>query len=173
MLNKQRCIAIRRLCVAGVLITVFLLQGGALWRRWAECQKRKCDFMMNARINQRKLWYATYQGKQPILDDEGFDTGDTEVKFSVPVMFMANISASRGSAEVDMFGVNLDYTKSISTCDLDLPISETSLIWETKPEVLEDGTANKDSADYTVVQVARGMYNVVYAVKTRQKNMEG
>lgn len=129
--------------------------------------------MLNARINQRKLWFATYQGKQSILDDEGFDTGDTEIKYSAPVMFMANISASRGSAEADMFGLNLDYTKSISTCDLDLPISETSLIWEIEPEVMADGTANKDSADYTVVQVARGMYGVVYAVKMRQKSGEG
>lgn len=129
--------------------------------------------MLNARINQRRLWFATYQGKESIQDDDGFETGDTKIKYSAPVMFMANISAFRGSAEADMFGVNMDYTKSISTCDLNLPISETSLIWEMEPEVLSDGTANKDSADYTVVQVARGMYGVMYAVKKRQKNGGG
>lgn len=126
--------------------------------------------MLNARINQRKLWYATYEGKRPILDDDGYETGDEDIFYSAPVAFMANISPSRGSAEADMFGVNLDYTKSISTCDLSLSISETSLVWEAEPVVLPDGTADKNSADYTVVQVARGMYSVVYAVKKRQKN---
>lgn len=126
--------------------------------------------MLNARINQRKLWYATYEGKHPILDDDGYETGDEDIFYSAPVTFMANISPSRGNAEADMFGVNLDYTKSISTCDLSLPISETSLIWEAEPKILPDGAVDKDSADYTVVQVARGMYSVVYAVKKRQKN---
>lgn len=126
--------------------------------------------MLNARINQRKLWYATYEGKRPILDDDGYETGDEDIFYSAPVAFMANISPSRGSAEADMFGVNLDYTKSISTCDLSLPISETSLVWEMEPKALSNGNADKDSADYTVVQVARGMYSVVYAVKKRQKN---
>lgn len=128
--------------------------------------------MLNARINQRELWYSLYEGKQPIFDAEGFETGDSEVKYSKPTSFMANISPSRGSAEADLFGVNIDYTKSIYTCELSLPISETSLIWESEPRLLEDGNVDRDSADYVVVRVARGMYGIVYALKQRQKSEE-
>ena len=73
------------------------------------------------------------------------------------------MSAARGSSENDSFGISLDYTKSIVTCNTSLPIVEGSLIWETTP-------INKpEKADYKVVAVARSLNSVTYAIKKIEK----
>ena len=69
-----------------------------------------------------------------------------------------------------MFGISLDYTKSISTTDMELPIAEGSLIWQdTEPKYKGDGTVDDLSADYKVVAIAKSLNSVVYAVKSLQK----
>lgn len=51
-----------------------------------------------------------------------------------------------------------------------LSISETSLIWyETEPRYNADGTVDSNSADYSVVTIARSLNNVVYAIKKLAK----
>lgn len=97
------------------------------------------------------------------------ETGENIAGYSLPIEFKANISASKGDANQELFGINLDYTKTISTTDMDLPISETSRIWlETVPRFNDDGTVDIDSADYAVAQVARSLNSVLYAVKKLQ-----
>ena len=66
--------------------------------------------------------------------------------------------------------MSLDYTKTISTCDMTLPISETSVIWfESEVKYNTDGTVDSSSADYSVVAIARSLNNVVYAIKKLAK----
>ena len=140
--------------------------------------------MRSLKKNQQKLQYAIYtdQITEYYRDSDGniiYDEIDGEliprIKFeragyANPVLFYANISAGKGTAQEEVFGVSLDYTKTISTSDMDLPISETSLIWfETEPTYNSDGTVNEASADYSVVGIARSLNNVVYALKKRAK----
>lgn len=69
--------------------------------------------------------------------------------------------------------MSLDYTKTMSTSDMTLPISETSLIWfETEPQYNEDETVDSSSADYAVVAEARSLNNVVYAIKKLAKSSD-
>lgn len=134
--------------------------------------------------NQQKLYYATYYGQitEYYRDSDGniiYDEIDGELiprikyeraGYANPVLFYANISAGKGTSQEEVFGVSLDYTKTISTSDMDLPISETSLIWfETEPTFNADGTVNEASADYSVVGIAKSLNNVVYALKKRAK----
>ena len=140
--------------------------------------------MRDCKKNQQRLWYSTYadQITEYYRDSDGniiYDEIDGEliprIKFeragyANPVLFYANISAGKGTAQEEVFGVSLDYTKTISTTDMDLPISETSLIWfETEPTYNADGTVNEASADYSVVGIAKSLNNVVYALKKRAK----
>lgn len=140
--------------------------------------------MRNLKKNQHKLWYSTYANQITIYkrDSDGniiYDEIDGKrfpriiaerAGYNNPVSFCANISATKGSSDSEVFGVSLDYTKTISTCDMTLPISETSLIWyETEPRYNTDGTVDSFSADYAVVAIARSLNNVVYAIKKLAK----
>lgn len=141
--------------------------------------------MRSLKKNKQNLWYSTYADQITIYqrDENGnikyFDDGEgnlipieieTKAGYNNPVSFYANISAAKGTSDSEVFGVSLDYTKTISTCDMTLPISETSLIWyETEPRYNADGTVDSSSADYAVVAIARSLNNVVYAVKKLAK----
>ena len=141
--------------------------------------------MRSLKKNQQKIWYSTCVGQIIIYerDENGnikyFDDGEgnlipieigKKAGYNNPASFSANISAGKGTAQEEVFGVSLDYTKTISTSDMNLQISETSLIWfETEPTYNADGTVNESSADYSVVGIAKSLNNVVYALKKRAK----
>ena len=141
--------------------------------------------MRSLKKNQQKLWYSTCAGQIIIYDkDENgnikyFDDGDgnlipieigKKAGYNNPVSFCANISAGKGTSQEAVFGVSLDYTKTISTTDMSLPLDEKSLVWfETEPTFNADGTVNEASADYSVAAIARSLNNVVYALKKRAK----
>lgn len=128
--------------------------------------------MRDLKKDTRGMWYALYGGKVPIYDDNGDYTGDDRIGYSAPVYFEANLSPGKGSAQAAVFGMDIDFTRSISTTDMDLPITETSLVWyETEPVLLEDGTADPASADYEVAAPpADGLNELVIALKARAKN---
>lgn len=140
--------------------------------------------MRNLKKNMQKLHYATYSkeiklyqrdenGNIIYMDIDGIQEPveiGTKAGYNNPVSFYANISAAKGTSDSEVFGVSLDYTKTISTCDMTLPISETSLIWsETEPAYNVDGTVDSSSADYSVAAIARSLNNVVYAIKKLAK----
>lgn len=142
--------------------------------------------MRSLERNKQKLYYATYHDKTVVYerDENGnivyVDIDGTQVPveistnnagYSAPIEFRANVSAGKGDSESSVFGISLDYTRVISTTDKKLPITNTSLIWiETVPVLNIDGSANADSADYTVALVAPSLNNVSIAIKARKKN---
>lgn len=140
--------------------------------------------MRDLEKNWQKLWYSTYDDQIVIYEkDEIGNIKHIEIDgelvpielavkagYNNPVSFYANISAAKGNSDSEVFGVSLDYTKTISTTDLTLPISETSLIWhETEPVIKDDGTVDDSSADYSVVAIARSLNGIVYALKKLPK----
>lgn len=125
--------------------------------------------MRNLRKNTRKLWYSNYSEKIPILDENGDETGDYNGGYSPPVLFKAALSPSKGNAYADMFGTNLDYSRTLLTTEK-LPITEESLIWVSEPSLKKDGTVNDEAADYTIAGIADGLNELVVALKARKKN---
>ncbi len=140
--------------------------------------------MRDCKKNQQELYYATYSDQitEYYRDSDGniiYDEIDGEIiprikceraGYNNPVPFYANISAGKGTSQEEVFGVSLDYTKTISTTDMSLPLDEKSLVWfETEPTYNSDGTVNEASADYSVAAIARSLNNVVYAIKKRAK----
>ena len=134
--------------------------------------------MRNMIRNERRMWYAQYVGKEDQVDENGDFTGDPIVKYSAPVEFWAVISPGRGynagfagTLRQSIFGVELDSERRIMTTDLSLPVKETSLIWLTEPVVFEDGTADPDSADFSVTaRPSDGLNFLAIPVKARAKN---
>ena len=140
--------------------------------------------MRNIKKNQQKLWYSTYAGQITIYerDENGeivyADTEKTIPKiiaeragYNKPVSFCANVSAGKGTAQEEVFGKDIDFTRTISTTDLTLPIDELSLVWiETEPKYSEDGTVDSNSADYKVAaKPARSLNQLMIALKALPK----
>ena len=128
--------------------------------------------MRDLKKNQRKMYYALFDKMIPQFDENGDETGDPVAHYSAPVMFEASLSSGKGSAQREVFGTDVDFTRSISTTNIKLPITETSLVWyETDPVILPDGSADPNSADYEVAAPpADGLNVLVIALKARAKN---
>ena len=101
--------------------------------------------MRGLKRNKQKLWYQLYDNHIPIYETdldgniiydpvtgEPLLTGDFTVGYSEPVEFRANVSAARGEANTDPFGVDLAYDKTVATCDMNLPIDELSVLFVDK-----------------------------------------
>ena len=135
--------------------------------------------MRNMARNERRFWYATYLGMTDVVDGNGDNTGDKALKYSAPVEFWAVLSPGRGesgfggSAYPAVYGVEVDADRKLITTDLTLPINETSLIWKTEPVLLQDGSADPDSADYSVAAApSDGLNFLSIRLKVRAKNAE-
>ena len=140
--------------------------------------------MRSLKKNHQPLYYSTYAGQQTIYkrDENGEIIYADEEKtipveigvragYNNPVLFHANISAGKGSAQEDVFGKDVDYTRTISTSDLTLPIDELSIVWiENKPVYLEDGIVDPNSADYKVAaRPAKSLNQLMIALKALPK----
>ena len=136
--------------------------------------------MRDLRSNTRKLWYANAVGEpEAILDEFGFPNGIGVQGYTTPVMFRANLSATRGTQGFtgtgesnDYFGSDVDYSLIISTSLMHLPIHESTLIWDTEPIIDEHGQVDGDTATFRVTAVAKGLRHMKYAVKRLQEVRE-
>ena len=80
--------------------------------------------------NKRSFWYANINSQNPETvkyDTYGNESGDIGVNYTAPVQAYANISAARGTADLDAFGINANYSRTIVTADLTMPIDEHPL----------------------------------------------
>ena len=125
--------------------------------------------MRNLKKNETKLWYSNYGKGNPILDENGDETGDYDSGYGSPVSFFATLSANKGNAYADVFGTTPASTRTPPP-DQKRPIPEETLIWKSEPSLTADGTVDKESADYTVAGIADGLNELVVALKARKKN---
>lgn len=124
------------------------------------------------RRNMIPFWYALYSGHAPILDENGDDTGQYEVRYGNPEQAHGNVSAATGDVNTRLFGDSLDYDKVIAYERADTPIDEHAVLWiDTPPECSEDGSLAVDENgefvtpwDYVVRKVARSLNSALIAV---------
>ena len=143
--------------------------------------------------NKQPYYYALYTGKSKVAVD-GKYTGEYELTYGSTTLAYDNISPSRGTAQDDVFGVELNYTKSIATT-VDRGINEYTIIWIFGREIpaignnahavgdlgLYNGKIYKCTTAYTgeydktkwktvphthkVVGVAKSLNSIVYAIR--------
>lgn len=130
--------------------------------------------MRTLQQNKQKLHYALLIGEQPVyeLDDEGNkiieyvdedgniyyqETGETELVYSEPVSFFANISMSGGESQTQEYGVDISNYDAVLILNKDeIPITETSIIWYKSDIGYRDSARmNVDghSADFKVLAI--------------------
>ena len=107
--------------------------------------------------NKQLIYYALYEGKVDKVDSAGYKTGEKEKSYSDPVPFRINVSPARGNAERDGFGIDLNYSRTMSTADVNCPIAEDSLIWI--------GIEPTAPHNYVVVRKAVSFHDIVYAIR--------
>lgn len=108
--------------------------------------------------NKRTVYYALFDKNEPILDDDGNDTGEETPVYLAPVELRINVSPAAGESATRQFGDVVDYDRTLVTCDITLPIDEHTVFW-----VDEADTAKP--FDYTVKQVAKSLNSLLIAVK--------
>lgn len=121
------------------------------------------DFIVRAlERNKQSFWYALYNGETELTDEDGNYTGDMGISYGEPVQMKANISAAKGSAGFELFGSDLQYSKTIVTTEMDCPITEESALWIGENPTDEDG--NDMPHNYVVRGIAKSLNSIVYAI---------
>ena len=113
--------------------------------------------MRNIERNKTLVTYRLYTGLTEATDGDGYYTGEKPQTFGDPVTIRASVSASRGTSDVEMFGIDVPYTNTVIVDDMDCPINEYSQ--------LEIG-----GEPYAVLRVAKSLNHITYAVKLLNKN---
>lgn len=112
--------------------------------------------------NKTTIKYALYEGKEVVTDEHGYKTGQMKRNYSTPVEYKCYVTAARGEAQEDMFGVNLNYQKTL-VADLKCPIDENSILWIDKTE---------GEHDYIVVRKAKSLNFITYAIRKVEVSAE-
>ena len=111
--------------------------------------------------NKSPFYYLLYDGKEPVRDAQGFETGEERVKYKQAVSMKANVSAASGTAQVEQFGNLASSDKVIVTEDLTCPMDENTVLFIDKaPEYAKDGSP---IYDYRVMRVATSVNSISYA----------
>lgn len=106
--------------------------------------------------NRQPVWYAQYLGEQPILDEDGYETGNTAPAYSEPVKAMLNISPATGDTENQLFGTFADYTHTVATVR-EFPFDEQTVMWV--------GVLTGEPYNFKVVRVAKSLNGWLFALK--------
>lgn len=136
--------------------------------------------MRSAKSNQKTIYYATYRESTPIYetDDEGnivyieidgqqvpVEIGTSEAGYSNPIKLKACVSAGKGDSDKQPFGIDVQYSKVISTTNMNLPIDVGTRIWvDIAPNLNENGSTDTKH-DYEVKSLAKGLHNVLIAIE--------
>lgn len=113
--------------------------------------------------NLSTIHYCLYERSEPILDDDGNETGEDKITYSEPVEFECSVSAATGYSATEMFGNLENYDKTLITDDMQCPIDEHSVLFVDKePEYDTDG---RPLYDYIVRRVAKSINNISFAIR--------
>lgn len=121
--------------------------------------------------NKRSLIVLNYKGKQPVLDSDGYKTGEEQITYAKAIRFKANISGAKGGTAVEVFGTDLDYDKSFTLSVKEfkaLKITDNSVFFiDVKPQYEDNGYP---LYDYRVKRIAETLNEVVIALERVRNN---
>lgn len=122
--------------------------------------------MRNLLKNQTVIKALNYLGTEAVLDNDGYLTGEKKVKYSPVIVFRGHISGARGVSQVEIFGTDISYDKTIVISkDLfdKLKFNENTVFFIGIKVKFENGTP---LYNYRVSRIAETLNEVVIAVKS-------
>ena len=117
--------------------------------------------MRNLDRNKQTVFYALYRGETENTSGNLY-TGETVASYGNPVAIRASVSAARGTSDIDIFGVNVSYSRTVIVDNLACPIDEHSRLWIGRAPYDTNGL--EVPHNYEVVQVAKSLNHIAYAV---------
>ena len=129
--------------------------------------------MRQLKKNKQKMWYAIPIGTKPQykLDDKGNpiviyvdsegvehyeETGQTEIAYSIPIEFKANISSKLNRMHLEAFGVSQSSIYSeivVNKGYLPVEFSVGTVVWRTNKIGYKGVDVDISTADYTVMGI--------------------
>lgn len=93
-----------------------------------------------------------------MVDENGNYTGEFDVEYTAPVKTLMNVSGGRGQADVALFGLTQNFSRTAVTQDLDTN-------WNTEMVMWVERDPDTEPFDYRVAAVARTINQVVLALE--------
>ena len=107
--------------------------------------------------NKRKLYYALYMGEETVLDEDGYETGESIPAYGAITELNANVSAAVGEDEVQAFGNFTNYSRVVCVADNRCPLAEHAIVWF--------GISPTLPHNYIVTRKADSKNGILYALK--------
>lgn len=119
--------------------------------------------MRDVQRNKQTLYYALRTGSVENTDEYGNVTGTFREVYGEPVKYRRNVSAPKGTIDLERFGLDSQYTRVIATTDMNCPIAEDSILWVgIKPT---DTKGNPVPHNYVVQRIAPTVNQLLIAIK--------
>lgn len=113
--------------------------------------------MRSLNKNKRPIYYALHIKDEPILDEYGNETGESNPLYGDIKELRCNVSATTGEEAVQAFGSLTNYTRTICVSDNNCPIAEQTIIWF--------GIATSEPHNYIVLRKADSKNGILYALQ--------
>lgn len=111
--------------------------------------------------NRRSIWYANPISDElvPILDDDGYSTGEYTIEYEKPKETKANIGVTKGVSKPTSYGYLYEYQKTIKPIDK-IIVSEKTRFWiDIKPTNNTphnwEGVVEQNSLNYYAIRVKK------------------
>lgn len=124
-------------------------------------------------INQSKMYYSSYESKNPVTDDYGNRTGEYEPVYGKPQEFYAYVSPEKGEVLARRYGETTPYDR-VLVLDNQAPIiNEQSRLWvDITPELDNEGNLSLDESgevitphDFIVKKVSKSLNSRLIAIR--------
>lgn len=113
--------------------------------------------MRSLNKNKRPIHYALYIGDEPIVDEYGNETGESEPIYGEATLLNCNVSSATGEDAVQAFGSFTNYSRVLCVADSSCPISEQTIVWF--------GVAPTNPHNYIVTRKADSKNGILYALQ--------
>lgn len=107
--------------------------------------------------NQQPVFYKLFEGEKEIIDQYGNSTGSYAPVYGELKSAMMSVSPNKGSTEVEQFGTLLNYDRTMTTADINVPIDENTVLWL-------DGADTNGPWNYVVTKRAPWKNSIQFAV---------
>lgn len=121
--------------------------------------------MRSLERNKKTIYYCSFISKTPLLDGNNLETGEYKLLYDCPKRMRVCISPAKGSDNFNMFGISLDYDKTITIDKNTSPIEETTMIFIDKLPQYNYKYKTLLNKDYIVSVIATSLNNIVIALK--------
>ena len=121
--------------------------------------------MRQLECNKTLIKALNYKDTEDVVDSQGYKTGEKKVIYSPVITFKAHISGAKGSSQVEVFGLDTSYNKTISmskTLFKKLKLNENTVFFIDTKVKFDNGTP---LYDYRVYRIAETLNEVMIAIK--------